>query len=192
MTFEYSNDNNTPDTIKNNELARGNFSLCGTNNNSIDLSHKEFSPPCTQSISIEQGLDFILSHFQEPIFPRKIMTKKLGYQVEVFNKEEALEYFKSSNYEDCRINAYPPFTEYQGINRTPISFLMVDLDLKDFGGGRKREEGEGEYSKKKEKTLLQKALNKTLKNIKETIGETQPYYGQVMAITYTNLLVDLF
>jgi hypothetical protein len=82
------------------------------------------------SKKILDGLDFILSHFQEPIFPRKIMTKQLGYQVEVFNREEALEYFKNSNYEDCRINAYPPFTEYQGINRTPISFLVVDLDLK--------------------------------------------------------------
>jgi hypothetical protein len=111
---------------------------------------------------VEDGLDFILSHFQEPIFPRKIMTKQLGYQVEIFNKEEILEYFKSSNYEDCRINAYPSFTEYHGINRTPISFLMVDLDFKDFG---RREED----SKKKE--LLERASNKTLQNIKEAIGE---------------------
>jgi hypothetical protein len=50
---------------------------------------------------LEDGLDFILNHFQKPqLFPRKIMTKELGYQVEIFNKEEALEYFKSSNYED--------------------------------------------------------------------------------------------
>jgi hypothetical protein len=111
---------------------------------------------------VESGLDFILSHFQELIFPRKIMTKQLGYQVEVFNKEEALEYFKSSNYEDCRINAYPTFTEYHGINRTPISFVMVDLDLKDFV--------DEEDSKKKEKTSLEKALNKTLQKNKETIG----------------------
>jgi hypothetical protein len=33
---------------------------------------------------VQDGLDFILSHFQEPIFSRKIMTKQLGYQVEVF------------------------------------------------------------------------------------------------------------
>jgi hypothetical protein len=104
---------------------------------------------------IEDGLDFILSHFQEPIFPRKIMTKQLGYQVEIFNREEALEYFKSSNYEDCRINAYPPFTEYQGINRAPISFLMVDLDFKDF-----RREGGGQ-----EQAYAKKALNKTLEKI---------------------------
>src|SRR5919197_1686551 len=101
---------------------------------------------------VGDGLDFILSHFQEPIFPRKIMTKQLSYQVEIFNKEEILEYFKSSNYEDCRINAYPTFTEYHGINRTPISFLIIDLDLKDF---RRQED-----SKKKE--LLERALNKTL------------------------------
>jgi hypothetical protein len=67
-----------------------------------------------------------------------LSTRQLGYQVEVFSKEEALEYFKDSNYEDCRIKAYPSFTEYHGINRTPISFLMVDLDLKDFADEIKR------------------------------------------------------
>ena len=109
---------------------------------------------------VQHGLDFILNHFQEPLFPRKIMTKQLGYQVEVFNKEEALEYFKTSSYEDCRINSYPSFTDYHGINRTPISFLMVDLDLKDFA--------QEEDPKKKE--LLDRALNKTLQNIKDTTG----------------------
>jgi hypothetical protein len=108
---------------------------------------------------VEDGLDFILNHFQEPIFPRKIMTKKLGYQVEVFNKKEALEYFKNSNYEDCRVNAYPAFTGYHGINRTPISFLMVDLDLKDFAD-----------EKKKGKAVLDRVLNKSLQKIRESIG----------------------
>jgi hypothetical protein len=108
---------------------------------------------------VQDGLDFILNHFQEPLFPRKIMTKQLGYQVEIFNKEEALEYFKSSNYEDCRINAYPSFTEYHGINRTPISFLMVDLDLKDFPN-----------EMKKGQAILDKVLNKTLQKITESIG----------------------
>src|SRR5919197_1650746 len=111
---------------------------------------------------VGDGLDFILSHFQEPIFPRKIMTKQLSYQVEIFNKEEVLEYFKSSNYEDCRINAYPAFTEYHGINRTPISFLMVDLDLKDFH--------EDEDSKKRGKAVLKRMLNNTLRKIRESVG----------------------
>jgi Primase X len=109
---------------------------------------------------VQDGLDFILNHFQEPLLPRKIMTKKLGYQVEVFNKEEALEQFKDSNYEDCRINAYPSFTEYHGINRTPISFLMVDLDLKDFAD-----------KTKKGRAVVESALRKTLQKIKESIGD---------------------
>lgn len=82
---------------------------------------------------ISGNVDFILSHFQEPTFPRKIMTKLLGYQKEVFSKQELMNYFESSNYEDCRINAYPPFTNYQGINRVAPSFAMIDLDLRDFG-----------------------------------------------------------
>jgi hypothetical protein len=100
-------------------------------------------------------LDYILTHFQEPLFPRKIMTKELGCQIEIFDKDSALNYFRLSNYQDCRINAYPPFTDFYGINRTPISFLVMDLDLKDFGNSKAR---------------LDKALKKTLKKIKESIG----------------------
>src|SRR5919199_1296761 len=111
--------------------------------------------------NLQDAIDFILDHFQEPLFPRKIMTKRLGYQVEIFNKEEALEYFKDSHYEDCRINAYPSFTEYHGINRTSISFLMVDLDLKDFSG---------ERPEKKVKGSLDRVLNNTLHKITEAIG----------------------
>ena len=87
------------------------------------------------------------------------MTKQLGYQVEVFNKRKILKYFKVSTYEDCRINAYPSFTEYHSINRTPISFLTVDLDLKDFAD-----------EKKKGKAVFERALNKTVQNIKSSIG----------------------
>jgi hypothetical protein len=47
-------------------------------NNAIDHDRK-----------VQDGLDFILNHLQDPLFPRKIMTKQLGYQVEVFDKEEA-------------------------------------------------------------------------------------------------------
>ena len=116
----------------------------------------------------------MLNHFQEPLFPRKIMTKKLGYQVEVFNKEEILEYFKTSNYEDCRINAYPPFTEYHGINRTPISFLMVDLDLKDLSDEKKK--------------VLERALNKTLQNIKVQFNLLRNILQIMLLIAYISLL----
>jgi hypothetical protein len=60
------------------------------------------------------------------------MTKRLGYQIEVLSKDELLNCFQQSNYEDCRINAYPSFTNYHGINRMAPSFLMIDLDLRDF------------------------------------------------------------
>ena len=75
------------------------------------------------------------------------MTKAFCYQKAVFNVGEALEYFRKSNYEDCRINAYPSLTKYDGINRTAPSFLMIDIDLKDF------------VSKDK----LDRALNRVLK-----------------------------
>jgi hypothetical protein len=81
------------------------------------------------------------------------MTKVLGYQKEVFNIKEALEYFMASNYEDCRINAYPSFTKYDGINRTPLSFLMIDIDLKDFAS----------------KDKLDRAMNRILKKIEITM-----------------------
>ena len=88
-----------------------------------------------QSLQIQvvsENVDFILSHFQQPLFPRKIMTKRLGYQTEVHNKDELLDRFEQSNYEDCRINAYPSFTDYHGISRVAPSFLNIDLDLRDF------------------------------------------------------------
>jgi hypothetical protein len=104
---------------------------------------------------IEDSLDFILDHFQPPIFPRKIMTKGIGYQLEVFDKQPVLNYFKSSNYADCRINAYPSYTNYHGINRVAPTFIMIDLDLKDF-----------DYSKEK----IGRALQNTSKKIKQVIG----------------------
>ena len=81
------------------------------------------------------------------------MTKALGYQKEVFNIQEVLEYFRASNYEDCRINAYPSFTKYDGINRTPPSFLMIDIDLKDFAS----------------KDKLDRAMNRVLKKIESSM-----------------------
>ncbi len=61
---------------------------------------------------METSLDFILSHLEEPIiFPRTIMTKKLGYQRKVYSKERALEHFRESDFIDCRINAFPLLKE---------------------------------------------------------------------------------
>jgi hypothetical protein len=116
---------------------------------------KEIYPLSNRELFVEQNLDFILGHFQNPLFPRRIMTKRLGYQKEVLDKQSILRYFRSSNNEDCRVNAYPSFTNFHGINRTPPSFIIIDLDLKDFG-----------YSKDK----LDGALNKALKRLRDILG----------------------
>jgi hypothetical protein len=106
------------------------------------------------SSTIENGLDFILSHFEEPIWPRTVYTKTLGIQIPVYSKQEAIARFNQSNYLDCRINAYPDYTEWQGINRQSPNFIFIDLDRSNF-------KTEKEYKA---------AVDQTLKNIKEILG----------------------
>lgn len=81
----------------------------------------------------EVGLDFLLSHFTEPIFPRKISTAVTqGGQFEVCSKDEVLEAAHKSNYIDCRINGYPSYTEFKNINRTAPNLLFIDIDRSTF------------------------------------------------------------
>ena len=61
-------------------------------------------------------LNFILSHFQQPFWPRTISTKITeGGQVVVYNMEEALAMFHRANFVDCRISAYPSYQHKQQI-----------------------------------------------------------------------------
>ena len=104
---------------------------------------------------IETGLDFILSHFEEPIFPRKISTHKTkGGQFFVSNEQETINSFRNSNWLDCRINAFPPLTNYKEVQICPPNLLFIDLDKNDF----------------KTLTALKLALDKTLRNIKEKLN----------------------
>ena len=83
--------------------------------------------------SIESGLDFILSHLEEPAFPRRIWTYTTQKQILVNNRDEALAEFGQSNLLDCRISAYPyPVPEYKGVNRQTPGFFLSDLDKKNF------------------------------------------------------------
>src|SRR5215216_6492791 len=108
-----------------------------------------------QQEGIEYGLDFILSHFQKLIWPRTISTYATqGRQIEVFNKEKALARFKQANFLDCRISAYPLYTNYKGINRQAPNFIFIDLDRSTF----------------KTERVHKFALNTTLNNIKEKLG----------------------
>jgi hypothetical protein len=106
------------------------------------------------TIKIEDGLDFILSHFEEPVWPRTIFTKTLGKQYTVYGREEALARFKQSNLLDCRINAYPDYTEFKGINRQPPNFIFIDIDRCLFRSDKE----------------FWSAVDQTCKNIDQTLG----------------------
>src|SRR5215204_2990489 len=83
--------------------------------------------------AVRDGFEFLLTHFQGPLFPRTISTKKTeGRQILVFSREEVLARFRESNFLDCRINAYPDHTGFGGINRQAPSFIFIDLDRSSF------------------------------------------------------------
>jgi hypothetical protein len=106
--------------------------------------------------SVAAGLDIILSPFQEPVWPRTISTERTdGRQIPVYNKPEALAWYKAANFLDCRISAYPYDSSLGKIcDRQIIDFVMIDLDLKAF----------------ESKLALDRALSKSLRKIKEVFG----------------------
>ncbi len=70
------------------------------------------------------GLDYILKHF-ESLFPRMISTLATeNKQVMVYSDQEALEYFKESNYVDCRISGFG----LSEIQKEKPNLIFVDLD----------------------------------------------------------------
>jgi hypothetical protein len=102
-----------------------------------------------------EGFDYLLSHFKEPIWPRTISTKTTDKrQILVYSKEGALARFKQANWLDCRISAYPYYTEYKGINRQAPDFIFIDLDKATF----------------KTEKAHNNALVTTLENIRQKLG----------------------
>lgn len=100
-------------------------------------------------------LEMTLKLCQGPQFPRTISTLKThGRQIEVFYINEIHDHFRASSLLDCKINAYPKFTSYNGINMQAPTLVMCDLDLIRF---------------RTEKLLLQ-ALDQTVENIKQDIN----------------------
>jgi hypothetical protein len=105
---------------------------------------------------IEQGLSLIISHFQEPVWPRTISTyATAGSQVLVYSEDDALAKFRQAGLLDCRLNAYRAYTEWKGLNRQAPDYLFIDLDLSRF----------------KTMEALNRALNKTLNFIKKMIKD---------------------
>ena len=79
-------------------------------------------------------IDFIISHFENTIFPRTMMTKRSNYQFQVNSREEIIQKCLESNMTDCRINAYPSYVKWEkyDIIRYPPNFIFIDLDLENF------------------------------------------------------------
>jgi hypothetical protein len=116
-----------------------------------------FNPRRVDSNIVQNGLDFILTHFEAPIWPRTISTYTTqGRQILVYNREEAFARFKQSNFLDCRINAYPDYTGFGQLNRQPPNFIFIDLDSSSF---------------RTERAHVM-ARNATLKNIKKVLSGT--------------------
>ncbi len=122
---------------------------------------------------IKDNIDFILSHFegQHELFPRTIMTlktrgqKKIEYETNLQASKDAIfYYFKNADFVDCKINAFPFDTEHTRVNfdvknKTAATFIMIDLDLKDFNN----------------KEKLDKQLKKTLNKLSLKFhGEAHP------------------
>ena len=113
----------------------------------------------TSSQELSESIDFILNHFNEPLFPRTISTfKTQNKQVEIFNKKNAVDLFQYSRFIDCKINAYPSYTEYEGINRQAPDFVFIDLDKSSFNMERSHKS----------------ALAATLRNIREKLDGGYP------------------
>jgi len=115
-------------------------------------------------INIESGLDFILSHFKPPHFPRRISTFVTAltgeWQTIVNSREEAVRLCKESNNIDCRISAYPypvPISK-DGVNMQTTDFFLTDIDMKDF----------------KTKKAFEQCLNKTLQNFNDKLHGAKP------------------
>jgi hypothetical protein len=143
------------------EIAN-NISSTSTMNPCHTVTHVIHDIHVSSGCFSNEGLDFIISHLQEPMWPRTISTKATyGRQVTVNSREEALAYFKAANHLDCRINAYPywrpsTLSDFIGVKNTiPPSLLMIDLDLSDFNG---------------EANIIKAALRKILRRISQLLS----------------------
>jgi hypothetical protein len=100
------------------------------------------------SSKVQTALEFMLSHFSDPLFPRMIARSAINKrQYEMPDKDTALYYYKAALYEDCRISAF-------GVNQTNPDLIFIELDAKDF----------------RSRKAFDMALTTTLKRIKEILN----------------------
>ena len=120
----------------------------------MTLQQQPAQQPSNFDEEIRNGLYKITKLFDPEIlhFPRPISTRSLNdKQVEVVSKNEALFYFRQSNYIDCRINA---FRSTKSGEKWYPNLLFIDIDRSDF----KTEKG------------FKLALTTTLRNIRDRLN----------------------
>jgi hypothetical protein len=71
----------------------------------------------------KENIQFILDHFQEPLLPRTISTRRSeGRQILIHDVNEIYQEFEKSKFIDCRISAFP------SIENPVPNFIFIDLD----------------------------------------------------------------
>src|SRR5262245_43800024 len=87
--------------VENKKMKSTHLSNTHTENN------RQVSPIALEK-RVESGLDFILSHFSGPPFPRDIMVPTTRGQKEVSYKDVAMLHYQGALWKDCRISAFYP------------------------------------------------------------------------------------
>ena len=107
------------------EGLRGNFSYSsGDKGNEHDIEKDAVRKNTPYYYpDFKENIQFILSHFQEPLFPRTISTHlSRGRQILVQDINQIYQEFEKSKFIDCRISAFP------SIENPVPNFIFIDLD----------------------------------------------------------------
>jgi hypothetical protein len=121
-------------------------------------------PIFEQSSKVNEGINFILSHFEgrQPLFPRKMSSSlSNGRQFIVYNQEQIFVECIKANFIDCRINAYPVMMDSE--HQQAPNIIFIDLDLI---------HSDNNYQNNLEK--LDKTLDKVLRNIESELDCCRP------------------
>jgi hypothetical protein len=116
--------------------------------------------------TVEEGLDFMLWHFQEPHFPRNVSTAATrdGQRV-VHDRDRAILFYQGALRADCKLACYPNYEAIAPLEpNTPTlkpkpTHLYIDLDLATYGGDRNK---------------LDLALRQTKRNIARQLNGAVP------------------